>query len=109
MRKESNFDLEFTELESLSLEIAPKVTATVKVATTKVITTCARAERWCNEDIKTQRRDAGWVTKRRRGGGEQQHWQDEVKEPKKALKRAIKKATKEYWEDILNRAEGEEV
>ena len=39
MRKESNFDLEFTELESLSLEIAPKVTATVKVATAKVITT----------------------------------------------------------------------
>ena len=71
----------------------------------KVITICARSKRWWNDDIKAKRQNLGRATRRRRGEG----GQEEEKGAKKALKRAIKKARRECWEDFLNRAEGEDV
>ena len=72
----------------------------------KVITICARSKRWWNEDIKTRRKNLGRaIRKRRRGEGREA----DVGEAMKALKRAIRKARKDCWEDFLNRAEGENV
>ena len=72
----------------------------------KVVSICARSKRWWNDDIREKRKSLGKAVRRwkREGGG-----YAEVKEAKKTLKRAIKKARRECWEDFLNRVEGEDI
>ena len=72
----------------------------------KVATICARSKRWWNDEIREKRKTLGRTTRRwkREGGG-----YAEVKEAKKILRRAIKKARRECWEDFLNQAEGDDI
>lgn len=74
----------------------------------RVITICARPKTWWNEDTSNMRiwRELGRAFRKRRRGAA---CQEEVKEAKKTMRRAIRKARRECWEDFLDRAEGEDV
>ena len=73
---------------------------------TRKITICAQSKRWWNEDIRNRRIALGRLKRRRRQGRADL---SEVRDAERELRRTIRRARRECWEEFLNRAEGEDV
>ena len=74
---------------------------------TKKITVCARSKRWWNKEIRACRRKVGAAErkrKKRRDG-----WRQELRQAKRDLHDAIRRAKRKTWTEFLEAAAGKEV
>ena len=74
---------------------------------TKRITICARSKRWWNEEIRACRKVVGRAERKRKR--REEGWRQTLREAKRDLQNAIRKAKRKTWTEFLEAAAGKEV